>query len=144
MVAHLFCKLSISPIYSTFSQVFFGVAEAISIRLSPSLSFFQSPQPNTLKTPLTYIMRHIYLKTKFMSIPVPVSLLYHYLSLSTSSFHSLCSCLYFVPSPFPCGGSNAALRDTMVPRVLWHTSLSPVYFEIQQRFHWTTLQILLV
>ena len=76
--------VSLSPIYSTFSsQVFFGVAEAISTPLP--LSFSQSPQPITLKSTLTYVMRHIYMKTKFMSIPVPVPL-----SLP-SSFHLLIS-----------------------------------------------------
>lgn len=76
-------SLPLSYLFHLFSQVFFGVAEAISTPLS--LSFSQSPQPITLKSTLTYVMRHIYLKTKFMSIPVPVPL-----SLP-SSFHLLIS-----------------------------------------------------
>lgn len=119
--------LSLSPIYSTFLSGFLWCSRGYQ---HPSLSPHSSI---TLKSTLTYIMRHIYLKTKFMSIPYRLCL-YHYLPLSTSSFHFLYSCLYFVPSPFPCGGSNTALRDTTVPRVPWHTSLSPVYFETQQRF----------
>lgn len=115
-----------SSIYSTFLSGFLRCSRSYQ---HPSLPLFfsHSHQPITLKSTLTYAMRHIYLKTKCMSVavPVPLSLL--------SSFHHLISLsLYSIPTSLPCGGSNTALRDTTVPRVPWHTSLSPVYFETQQ------------
>ena len=69
-----------SPIYSTFLSGFLWCRRGYQ---HPSLP--ASPQPITLKSTLTYVMRHVDLKTKFMSIPAPVPL-----SLP-SSFHLLIS-----------------------------------------------------
>lgn len=76
--------VSLSPIYSTFLSGFLWCSRGYQ---HPSLSFSlsHSPQPIALKSTLTYVMRHIYLKTKFMSIRAPVLL-----SLP-SSFHLLIS-----------------------------------------------------
>lgn len=99
-----------------FSQVSFGAAEAISTTLSLSLSltYSVSAQSITPRSRLTYVMRHIYLKTKFMSIPVPVPLSLPSIFPPPRFTFSVVVCTSF-PSPFPCGGSNTALWDTTVP-----------------------------
>lgn len=127
-----------------FSQVSFGAAEAIStsFSLSLSLTYSVSAQSITPRSRLTYVMRHIYLKTKFMSILVPVPLSLPSIFPPPRFTFSIVVCTSF-PSPFPCGGSNTALWDTTVPWVSWHTSLSPVYFETPWLFHWTVLQNLI-
>lgn len=100
------------------SQVFFGVAEAISGSLSLSLSASHLSL-STAYHPQTYshIRNETHIVENKIHVHTGACASITTFPLSTSSFHFLCSRLYFVPSPFPCGGSNTALRDTTVPRV---------------------------
>lgn len=123
--------LSLSPIYSTFLSGFLWCSRGYQ-HCSLALSVAQPQQPITLKSTLTYVMRHIYLKTEFMSIPEPVPL-----SLP-SSFHLLISLSLLLPllrSVFiPMWGfrySIVGYHSPLSPPA--YTSLSPVYFETQQR-----------
>lgn len=114
----------------------FGVSLWLSLLFIPPLSqvFFwcsrgyQQPPPpspssslrlhslSPLKSTLTYVMRHTHLKTKIhVHTSACVSLAASLSPPPHFTFSVVVSTSF--PSPFPCGGSDTALRDTTVPRV---------------------------
>lgn len=118
--------VSLSPIYSTFLSGFLwcsrGYQLASLLLHRCSLSLYK----------LTYIMRHMYLKTK---CPNQRLCLIPYLPLSTSLFHFLCSCLHFIPLSIPMWGFKYG-------NVGYHSPLSPPAYITVYGLLWKTTELL--